>query len=85
MISKVQGRFSRWSGTVLVPDREWGQASVDVVIDASSIDTGIARRDADLRSANFLDVKRYPEISFRTLHSQPRRPSIGGTSALAAT
>jgi polyisoprenoid-binding protein YceI len=67
LISKVRGRFSRWSGTVLVPDGDWGRASVDVVIDASSIDTGIAARDADLRSANFLDVGRYPEIRFRTL------------------
>jgi polyisoprenoid-binding protein YceI len=67
LISKVRGRFSRWSGTVLVPDGDWGRASVDVVIDASSIDTGIAARDADLRSANFLDAGRYPEIRFRTL------------------
>ena len=67
LISKVRGRFSRWSGTVLVPDGDWGRASVDVVIDASSIDTGIAPRDADLRSVNFLDVGRYPEIRFRTL------------------
>jgi polyisoprenoid-binding protein YceI len=67
VISKVRGRFSRWSGTVLVPDGDWGRASVDVVIEASSIDTGIAPRDADLRSANFLDVKHYPEIRFRTL------------------
>jgi polyisoprenoid-binding protein YceI len=68
LISKVRGRFSRGSGTVLVPDGDWGGATVDVVIDASSIDTGIAARDADLRSANFLDVGRYPEIRFRTLH-----------------
>jgi polyisoprenoid-binding protein YceI len=68
LISKVHGRFSRWNGTVLVPDGDWGRASVDVVIDASSIDTSIAKRDADLRSANFLDVGRYPEIRFRTLH-----------------
>jgi polyisoprenoid-binding protein YceI len=67
LISKVRGRFTRWSGTVLVPDGDWGRASVDVVIDASSIDTGIAARDADLRSTNFLDVGRYPEIRFRTL------------------
>jgi polyisoprenoid-binding protein YceI len=67
VISKVRGRFTRWSGTVLVPDGDWGRATVDVVIDASSIDTGIAARDADLRSANFLDVGRYPEIRFRTL------------------
>jgi polyisoprenoid-binding protein YceI len=67
LISKVRGRFSRWSGTVLVPDGDWGRATVDVVIDASSIDTGITARDADLRSANFLDVGRYPEIRFRTI------------------
>ena len=41
LISKVRGRFSRWSGTVQVPDGDWGRATVDVVIDASSIDTGI--------------------------------------------
>ena len=31
LISKVRGRFSRWSGTVLVPDGDWGRATVDVV------------------------------------------------------
>jgi polyisoprenoid-binding protein YceI len=80
VISKVRGRFSRWSGTVLVPDDDWGRAGVDVVIDASSIDTGIAPRDADLRSANFLDVKRYPEIRFRTL--QVTALQAGGLRAI---
>jgi polyisoprenoid-binding protein YceI len=68
LISKVRGRFGRWSGTVLVPDGDWGRASVEVVIDASSIDTGVPKRDTDLRSANFLDVERYPNITFRTLY-----------------
>jgi polyisoprenoid-binding protein YceI len=68
LISKVPGRFSRWSGAVQVPDGDWGRATVDVVIDASSIDTGIPKRDTDLRSANFLDVERYPDIMFRTLY-----------------
>src|SRR6185312_10074582 len=56
LISKARGRFTRWSGNVLVPDGDWGRATVDVTIDASSIDTGIPKRDVDLRSANFLDV-----------------------------
>jgi len=73
LISKVRGRFSRWSGTVLVPDGDWGRATVDVAIDASSIDTGIAKRDTDLRTANFLDVERYPEITFRTLYITARQ------------
>ena len=67
LISKVRGRFTRWSGTLLVPDGDWSRATVEVVIDASSIDTGIAKRDTDLRSANFLDVVRYPDITFRSL------------------
>jgi polyisoprenoid-binding protein YceI len=68
MIARVRGRFSRWSGTVLVPDGDWSRATVDVVIDASSIDTGVAGRDTHLRAGDFLDVRRYPDIAFRTLH-----------------
>lgn len=67
LISKVRGRFTRWSGTVMAPDGDWSRATVEVVIDASSIDTGIAKRDTDLRSANFLDVEGYPDITFRSL------------------
>jgi len=73
VISKVRGRFSRWSGTVLVPDGDWARASVDVVIDASSIETGIAARDAHLRSAEYLDVARHPDITFRTSRVDARR------------
>jgi polyisoprenoid-binding protein YceI len=67
LISKVRGRFTRWNGTVLVPDGDWSRATVEVVIDASSIDTGNVKRDTDLRTANFLDVERYPDITFRSL------------------
>ena len=73
LFSKVRGRFTRWSGTLLVPDGDWDRATVDVVIDASSIDTGIAKRDTDLRTANFLDVERYPVITFRTLYVTARQ------------
>jgi polyisoprenoid-binding protein YceI len=66
VISKVRGRFGRWSGTVMVPDGDWSRASVDVVIDASSIETGVVARDTHLRAADFLDVERYPDITFRT-------------------
>jgi hypothetical protein len=73
LLSRVRGRFSRWSGTVLVPDGDWGRATVDVAIDASSIDTGIPQRDTDLRSEHFLDVVRYPVIAFRTLYITARQ------------
>jgi len=73
LFSTVRGRFSRWSGTVQVPDGDWSRATVDVVIDASSIDTGIPKRDTDLRTEHFLDVVRYPVIAFRTLYVTARQ------------
>src|SRR5580765_5286817 len=81
LISKVRGRFSRWSGTILVPDGDWDRATVEVAIDASSIDTGIPKRDTDLRTEHFLDVVRYPVIAFRTLYVTARQADalqIGG-------
>jgi polyisoprenoid-binding protein YceI len=64
VIAKVRGQFSRWTGSLETPGRDFSRASLDVVIDASSIDTGVADRDAHLRSADFFDVERYPEITF---------------------
>ncbi len=68
VIAKVRGQFSRWSGTVVAEDGDLGRASVEVVIDGSSIDTGVADRDAHLKSQDFLDVARYPELTFKSRH-----------------
>lgn len=73
LFSKVRGQFRRWSGTVQVPDGDWSRATVDVVIDASSVDTGVPKRDTDLRTEHFLDVVRYPVIAFRTLYVTARQ------------
>src|SRR4029078_7337261 len=55
VIAKVRGTFARWSGTVQAPGGDFSQATVAVTIDASSIDTGVADRDAHLKSADFFD------------------------------
>src|ERR1700746_2166379 len=64
VIAKVRGLFARWSGTVQVPDGDFSRATVAVTIDASSIDTRVADRDAHLKSADFLDVAQHPELRF---------------------
>ena len=64
MIAKVRGQFSRWSGAVVVPDGDFSKASIEAVIDASSIETGVADRDAHLKSADFFDVRQFPEVRF---------------------
>jgi polyisoprenoid-binding protein YceI len=67
VIAKVRGQFSRWTGTLQVPaDRDFSKASLDVVIDASSIETGVADRDAHLRSADFFDAEKFPELTFKS-------------------
>ena len=66
VISKVHGRFARWSGTIHLDEADLTRSSVEVSIDASSIDTQVADRDAHLRSADFLDVARYPTLTFRS-------------------
>jgi polyisoprenoid-binding protein YceI len=71
VIAKVRGQFSRWTGALETPGSDFARASLDVVIDASSIDTGVADRDAHLRSADFFDVERYPDITFKSTSVTP--------------
>ncbi len=66
VISKVHGRFARWTGSIQLDQQDLTRSSVEVTIAAASIDTQVADRDAHLRSADFLDVARYPEMTFRS-------------------
>ena len=71
VIAKVRGHFSRWAGSVSVPDGDSARATVDVTIDTSSIETGVADRDTHLKSADFLDVGTFPEMTFRASRTEP--------------
>jgi len=66
VIAKVRGKFARWTGSLAVPEGDLDRASVEVTIDASSIDTGVADRDTHLKSADFFDVATYPELHFKS-------------------
>ena len=71
VIAKVRGSFARWSGTIQVPEGDFSKATVAVTIDASSIDTGVADRDTHLRSPDFFDVEKFPELHFRSKRIEP--------------
>ena len=68
-LSRVHGRFTRFHGSIRIGDRT-EDSSIDVVIDAASIDTAAEKRDEHLRSPDFLDVERFPRIHFYSDRAQ---------------
>ena len=62
----VRGRFTSFSGTVVIDPPHADATQVDVDIDASSVDTAMAVRDAHVRGEEFFDVEHHPKISFRS-------------------
>jgi len=66
MFTTVRGRFKSFTGTITVDEQNPDRSRVEVSIEAASIDTGVADRDAHLRSADFLDVETYPRLVFRS-------------------
>jgi polyisoprenoid-binding protein YceI len=64
MVSNVKGVFHKFSGTVEIDDLDVTRSKVNVTIDTNSVDTGVAKRDEDLRSSNFLEVAKYPAMTF---------------------
>jgi polyisoprenoid-binding protein YceI len=66
LVATVRGQFSKVSGTITLDPQDPTRATVHAVIDARSIDTREAQRDAHLRSPDFLDTERFPTIEFRS-------------------
>lgn len=64
MVSNVKGQFGSFHGTVTIDDRDITKSKVEVVIDTPSINTGVAKRDTHLKSADFFDVTKYPLMTF---------------------
>jgi polyisoprenoid-binding protein YceI len=65
-LSQVKGKFTDFAITLNHDEKDITKSSVNVVIKATSVDTGIDRRDAHLRTADFFDVEKFPEITFKS-------------------
>ncbi len=66
MISTVRGEFKGITGTVNWDDQDVTKSTVDVTIDAKTVDTSEPNRDKDLKSDKFFDVEKYPTITFKS-------------------
>jgi polyisoprenoid-binding protein YceI len=66
MITNVRGNFTGLQGTVVFEPATPSASSVEVTIDANTLSTGDATRDGHVKSADFLDVAKYPTITFKS-------------------
>jgi polyisoprenoid-binding protein YceI len=74
-LSTVRGAFTKVSGTAKYDPADPSKDSLEVTIDANSVDTRVEMRDNDLRSPRFFDVQKYPTITF---HSKAAKAAGAG-------
>lgn len=87
MFSTVKGSFPGVEGALRFDPSDLGASSVEVRIDAASIDTGNADRDRHLRSDDFLDVENHPELTFRStkVSGTPEKLQVEGELTIRGT
>jgi polyisoprenoid-binding protein YceI len=66
VVTKVEGRFKDYDGTIVLDRTNPAASHVDLTIQAASIDTGNDTRDKDVRSPNYFDAEKYPTITFKS-------------------
>lgn len=69
-ISTVKGTFNDFSGSFSFDPADKGTFAAEATIKVDSIDTRVAPRDADLRSPNFFDAQKWPEITFKSTRAE---------------
>ena len=78
MISTVRGQFGGVKGNIVYDPKNPTAATVEATIDCTTINTGEPKRDADLKTAEFFDVKKYPVMTFKS-----KRVEVAGAGKLA--
>jgi polyisoprenoid-binding protein YceI len=83
-LMNADGRFSRFSGDVVVDPAALTSARISLTIDAASLDTGIEMRDNHLRSSDFFEVERFPTVTFQSVRVEAagRRATVVGRLTL---
>ncbi|GAA4780538.1 MULTISPECIES: YceI family protein [Streptomyces] len=76
MVTNVRGSFGSFEGTLVLDGRDPAASAASLDVDIASVDTGIADRDAHLRSADFFDAEAFPAMTFRSTAAE----QLGGTS-----
>lgn len=84
VIAKVRGSFGKFSGSLTLDGADLAQGRLTAKVDVASIDTAEEKRDAHLKSADFFDVARFPEMTFTStrVEGQGERFKVVGDLSL---
>jgi polyisoprenoid-binding protein YceI len=74
MISTVRGQFNGVTGVVHYDPKHVSDASVDATIDCRTLNTGVAKRDDQMKGPDFFDTKRFPLMKFHSTRVEPAGP-----------
>jgi polyisoprenoid-binding protein YceI len=66
MVSSAKGRFDKVTGTLNLDDKNPTKSTIELTIDANTIDTHEPKRDGHLKSPDFFDTAKYPTITFKS-------------------
>jgi len=75
MVTKVRGQFDEFEGTAVVDGSDFTKSTVQLTIQAASIDTRNEQRDGHLRSNDFLSMEEYPQITFASTAVEQTGPT----------
>ncbi len=88
LFSRVPGRYTKFEGKIVVDRDDYSKSTVEVSIDAASIDTNEPDRDKHLKSPDFFDVAKNPKITFKSTkvnQSGPNKLSVEGSLTIRGT
>ncbi len=69
-IAEIEGQFNEFDGSIMASKEDFSDAQYEMVIQVPSIDTGVERRDTHLKSPDFFDAEKYPEMTFKSTSSE---------------
>lgn len=74
-VSNVRGEFGNVRGTISFDEQDPSKSSIEATIDATTVNTRVAARDSDLKSASFFDVEKFPTITFKSTRVRASGPN----------
>lgn len=77
VVSKANGRFADFDGTLTLDPAKLEETKIDVTIDATTINTDNEKRDGHLKSPDFFDVAKFPTITFKSTVVKPKDKETG--------